>query len=165
MIRHFGCSHRTFVNKPSHPFKHRNLRVFAFPLYYGAILAILCATILHYMQCFQICIGWEQIEQIACAFSCLVSIYCLLVLVDPVNVFIITSLFYSVSNRQLSLNTFCRISDKNKTAESHNRFDYSFKFKIVVYEILLWDDKPQTNKDKTKMYYIVTSDCFFTVYP
>ena len=61
----------------------------------------------------------------------------------------------------LSLNTFCRISDKNKTAESHNRFDYSFKFKIVVYEILLWDDKPQTNKDKTKMYYIVTSDCFY----
>ena len=60
----------------------------------------------------------------------------------------------------LSLNTFCRISDKNKTAESQNRFDYSFKFKIVVYEILLWDDKPQTNKDKTKMYYIVTSDCF-----
>ena len=60
----------------------------------------------------------------------------------------------------LSLNTFCRISDKNKTAESHNRFDYSFKFKIVVYEILLWDDKPQTNKDKTKMYYIVLFDCF-----
>lgn len=50
----------------------------------------------------------------------------------------------------LSLNTFCRISDKNKTAESHNRFDYSFKFKIVVYEILLWDDKPQKTKTKQK---------------